>query len=68
VNGPKTLNNYTWMEVDNWPRWERTLMEGPFIHHIAMAYGHYNEAGRQACKYIPRLEPVKLGQKQTDDV
>jgi hypothetical protein len=43
-------------------------MEGPYIHHIAMAYGHYNEAGRQACKYIPRLEPVKLGQKQTDDV
>ena len=68
VDGPKTLNNYAWMEVENWPRWERTLMEGPYIHHIAMAYGHYSDALREACKYIPGLEPVKLGQKQTDEM
>ena len=66
LNGPKTLNNYAWMEVDNWPRWERTLMEGPYIHHIAMAYGHYGDALREACKYIPGLEPVRLGQKHAD--
>ena len=60
VEGPKTLNNYVWMEVDNWPRWERTLMEGPYIHHISMAYGNYAEALTEACKYIPGLEPVRL--------
>lgn len=61
VEGPHTLNNYCWMEVDDWPRWERTLMEGPYIHHIAMAYGHYGDALREACKYIPGLESVPLG-------
>jgi L-fucose isomerase-like protein len=61
VSGPKTLNNYVWMEVDNWPHWERTLMEGPYIHHIAMSYGHYGDALAEACKYIPGLEPERLG-------
>jgi L-fucose isomerase-like protein len=60
IDGPRTLNNYVWMEVDNWPRWERTLMEGPFIHHCAMAYGHYADALVEACKFIPGLEPVRL--------
>ncbi len=26
MDGPWTQNNYVWMEVDDWPRWERTLM------------------------------------------
>ena len=61
VEGPETQNNYAWVEVDNWPRWERTLMEGPYIHHLAMAYGHYGDALQEACKYIPGLEPKRLG-------
>jgi L-fucose isomerase-like protein len=61
VAGPRTLNNYVWMEVDDWPAWERTLMEGPFIHHCAMAYGHYAEALVEACKYVTGLEVVRLG-------
>ncbi len=61
VEGPFTLNNYCWMEVNDWPRWERTLMEGPFMHHIAMIYGQCANALEEACKYIPGLEPVKLG-------
>ena len=61
VDGPRTLNNYVWMEVENWPRWERTLMEGPYIHHLSMAYGNYADALVEACKYIPGLEPVRLG-------
>jgi len=60
VDGPKTLNNYVWMEVDDWPRWERTLMEGPFIHHCGMSYGHLADALVEACKYVPGLEPVRL--------
>ncbi|MHB1455493.1 MAG: L-fucose/L-arabinose isomerase family protein [Armatimonadota bacterium] len=61
VDGPMTLNNYLWMEVDNWPHWERTLIEGPFIHHVAMGYGNYADALMEACKYIRGLEPVLLG-------
>jgi L-fucose isomerase-like protein len=61
VPGPRTLNNYVWMEVDDWPSWERTLMQGPFIHHCAMGYGHYADALTEACKYVPGLEAVRLG-------
>ena len=60
MQGPHTLNNYVWMEVDDWPRWERLLMEGPFIHHAAMMYAHTGPALLEACKYVPGLEPVAL--------
>ena len=62
IEGPLTLNNYLWMEVDNWPRWERLLIEGPFIHHIAMTYGHFGKALSEACKYIRGLEPLLLNE------
>ena len=66
MQGPHTLNNYVWMEVDDWPRWERLLMEGPFIHHAAMMYAHTGPALLEACKYVPGLEPVALNRKSTD--
>lgn len=62
MHGPHTLNNYVWMKVDNWPRWERLLIEGPFMHHIAMTYGHYGAALTEACKYIPGLSAVGLNE------
>lgn len=65
VEGPDTLNNYTWLEVDNWPYWERTLMEGPFIHHAAMTYGHHANAIVEAIKYIPGIEPIILGEEKS---
>ena len=60
MDGPYTLNNYAWMRVDDWPRWERALIEGPFIHHVAMAYGRLGDALEEACRYIPGLKPVRL--------
>jgi L-fucose isomerase-like protein len=60
TDGPPTQNNYVWMRVDNWPRWERTLIEGPFPHHLAMAYGHYGDALVEACRFVPGLTPVRL--------
>jgi L-fucose isomerase-like protein len=68
IDGPRTLNNYVWMEVDNWPHWERTLMEGPFIHHAGMIYGHYADALVEACKFVPGLKPVRLDDRlKTED-
>jgi len=61
VDGPETLNNYAWMQVENWPAWERALVEGPFIHHAAMAYGHVAEAVAEAVRYVPGLDLVRLG-------
>lgn len=61
--GPYTQNNYCWVKVDNWRRWERTLMEGPTIHHTAMTYGHHGAALAEACKFVPGLEPVWLNER-----
>ena len=63
IPGPYTQNNYVWMEVDDWPRWERRLMESPFIHHTAMLYGRYGRALAEACKYLPGVELVRLNRE-----
>jgi L-fucose isomerase-like protein len=55
VPGPETREFYTWMEVDNWPRWERAIMEGPYIHHCSAVYDHCADVLEEACKYIPGL-------------
>ena len=58
--GPHTQNNYVWMKVDNWSRWERTLMQGPWIHHAAMTYAHCGPVLEEMCRFVPGLEPVRL--------
>ena len=60
MDGPETLNNSVWMQVDNWPHWERTLIEGPWIHHTAMVYDHCGHALEEMCRFVPGLEPVRL--------
>jgi L-fucose isomerase-like protein len=55
VAGPRTREFYAWMEVDDWPRWERRIMEGPYIHHCSAVYAHCADALVEACKYIPHL-------------
>jgi hypothetical protein len=49
-----------WMEVDDWPRWERALMQGPFIHHTGTVYSRYADALIEACKYMPGVAPLRL--------
>jgi L-fucose isomerase-like protein len=61
TDGPPTQTNYLWMQVDNWPQWERTLMEGPFIHHVAMIHDSVGAALVEACKYVPGVTPVHVG-------
>lgn len=63
MDGPATQNNYVWMKVDDWPRWERTLIQGPWIHHTAMAYGHCAGVLEEACRFVPGLEAVRLDRR-----
>ena len=60
MEGPQTQNNYVWMEVDDWAHWERTLIEGPFMHHAGMIYGHFGEVLSEACRYIDGLTLTNL--------
>jgi L-fucose isomerase-like protein len=54
--GPATQNVYCWMQVDDWPRWERHFIEGPFIHHVAASYGNHAHILKEACRFIPGLK------------
>lgn len=52
TDGPKTKGTYLWVEVENWPKWERTLVEGPYIHHCTGLHGKYGDVLEEAAKYI----------------
>ncbi len=60
IAGPETQNAYVWMEVDDWPRWERKLVEGPFIHHTASAFGKHADALVDACRFVDGVDPLRL--------
>jgi hypothetical protein len=55
VDGPMTTGTYVWAEVDDWKRWEEKFIFGPYIHHVAVVYGRYQQVLAEACKYIPGL-------------
>ena len=52
IKGPLTREVYTWMETDNWPRWERKLIEGPFIHHASCVYGRVAQSVELGAKLM----------------
>jgi L-fucose isomerase-like protein len=52
VDGPYTRDFYGWLKVNDWRKWERQLIEGPYIHHCSAAYGHCADALIEACKYL----------------
>ncbi|MBT3272200.1 MAG: hypothetical protein HN368_03520, partial [Spirochaetales bacterium] len=67
VAGPETREAYVWMEVDNWPRWERAIMKGPYIHHCSAVYDHCADVLEEACQYIPGLSARCFGKKINND-
>lgn len=56
TDGPRTKGTYLWLEVDDWPKWERTLVEGPYIHHCAAVHGRCAKVLEETCKYIPGIQ------------
>jgi L-fucose isomerase-like protein len=57
VPGPYTFGTFVWAEFDDLAKWERKLVEGPYIHHMAEIEGDYTWEMREFCKYIPGLKP-----------
>ena len=37
--------------------WEEKLVFGPYIHHVAGAFGSYSQILSEACKYLGAVEP-----------
>ncbi|MCL1859217.1 MAG: L-fucose/L-arabinose isomerase family protein [Oscillospiraceae bacterium] len=58
--GPKTEGTYVWMEVEDWIKWEKKIVDGPYIHHVTGIYGHYADILTEACKYINNLRADKV--------
>ena len=57
VEGPFTKGTYVWLEVEDWPKWEHKLVQGPYIHHVACTYGKVADVLQEACRYIDGLMP-----------
>lgn len=57
VDGPAKGGTYVWVKVTDWEKWEEKLVFGPYIHHVAGAFGSYSQILSEACKYIGEVEP-----------
>lgn len=60
TDGPPTGGNYLWIETNDWPAWERRLVCGPYIHHIAAIHGDWAEPLREACRLVGGLTPERV--------
>lgn len=64
IPGPKTTGTYVWVEADDWPKWEKAFIYGPYIHHVAGVHGRVAPVLYEACRYIPGLRPDPIGMKE----
>ncbi len=55
MEGPYTFGTYLWAKFDNLDAWERKLVEGPYIHHMAEIEGDVTEELKEFTKYVPFL-------------
>lgn len=69
VDGPFTRGTYVWFEVGSWPKWEKKVVKGPYIHHVAGIHGKYADILHEACQYIPGLtsDPVEPSCEELED-
>lgn len=52
VEGPFNAGSYVWIEVENLPKLERKLVEGPYIHHCTGVYGNILAVLHEAERYF----------------
>lgn len=57
TQGPKTNGTYLWIETNDWPKWERKFVKGPYIHHVTGAHGRYQAVLHEALQYIGDIAP-----------
>ena len=52
AEGPYTTGTYLWARFDDLDKWERKLIEGPYIHHVSEIEGGYTKEIKEFCKYV----------------
>lgn len=57
TDGPKTVGAYVWIEVDDWSKWEKKLIYGPYVHHCVGIHAKITDILEESCRYIPGLKP-----------
>lgn len=55
IDGPATNGNYVWIETDDWVKWEKKFIYGPYIHHVAAIHGNYVDIIKEAARYMPEV-------------
>jgi len=55
VDGPYTFGTYLWAEFDDYRKWEKKLIYGPYIHHMAEIAGDYTDVLEAFCRHVPEL-------------
>lgn len=60
TTGPKTVGAYLWIEVDDWSKWERKLIYGPYVHHCVGVHAEVRDILEEAMRYIPGLKPDRV--------
>jgi L-fucose isomerase-like protein len=60
VDGPETWGTYLWVEVSDWPAWERRFVEGPYVHHVSVVHGHVADVLAEAARFVPGLSFERL--------
>lgn len=55
TDGPYTFGTYLWGEFTDLGKWERKLIEGPYIHHMSEIEGSFTAEIKEFCKYVPKL-------------
>jgi len=52
INGPETGGNYTYLQVDDWSKWEKKFVYGPYVHHVVGIFGDHRDAMLDGCRYL----------------
>lgn len=60
TTGPKTVGAYLWIEVDDWSKWERKLIYGPYVHHCVGIHAEVRDILEEAMRYIPGLSADRV--------
>jgi len=67
--GPAYKGTYLWFRVNDWKKWERKLVYGPYIHHAAALHGKISPVLYEASRYIKGIifDPVEPDTREIID-